>query len=352
MPKLKVARGARHEEKHAPLARQILARKAVRAGPETSCGDAGLKRKTLNAEARTTTMVLDILPDAWHAEKEPDGGDDLLGPVEDIATDDIYSFELPVPDTPVNPLDLLCALLLSSDTFLKQEVLLKMSLCQFALQFVLPDSENHYHTFLLWALQGIMQTCSFQPPRGLRSFREDSGVLSRVPTFAPFMCMDDLSRFLCRSLESMFTAFNFSVFRSLGVPQDGTDDEDEEWPTLEKATKMTGVDHQAEVVVDPEDERAIEIFMNKNPPTRGLPGPPHICSFMIPTNLADWISLIRYKKYASPYRVLDALVFDFLGFRMEKRQLPVLWHQCLLTLAQCYKADLATDQKEALLELL
>ncbi|EGW13899.1 Protein URG4 [Cricetulus griseus] len=135
-------------------------------------------------------MVLDILPDAWHAEKEPDGGDDLLGPVEDIATDDIYSFELPVPDTPVNPLDLLCALLLSSDTFLKQEVLLKMSLCQFALQFVLPDSENHYHTFLLWALQGIMQTCSFQPPRGLRSFREDSGVLSRVPTFAPFMCMD------------------------------------------------------------------------------------------------------------------------------------------------------------------
>ncbi|EGW03296.1 Bystin [Cricetulus griseus] len=63
-----------------------------------------------------------------------------------------------------------------------------------------------------------------------------------------------------------------------------------------------------------------------------------------------FLRLLLDKKYASPYRVLDALVFDFLGFRM--RQLPVLWHQCLLTLAQRYKADLATDQKEALLELL
>lgn len=53
-----------------------------------------------------------------------------------------------------------------------------------------------------------------------------------------------------------------------GVPQDGSDEEDEEWPTLEKAAKMTGVDHQAEVAVDPEDERAIEMFMNKNPPVR------------------------------------------------------------------------------------
>ena len=53
-----------------------------------------------------------------------------------------------------------------------------------------------------------------------------------------------------------------------GVPRDGSDDEDEEWPTLEKAATMTGAGHHAEVVVDPEDERAIEMFMNKNPPAR------------------------------------------------------------------------------------
>uniref|UniRef100_A0A2K6EHJ5 Uncharacterized protein n=1 Tax=Propithecus coquereli TaxID=379532 RepID=A0A2K6EHJ5_PROCO len=53
-----------------------------------------------------------------------------------------------------------------------------------------------------------------------------------------------------------------------GGPQDGSDDEDEEWPTLEKAATMTGVGRHAEVVVDPEDECATEMFMNKNPPAR------------------------------------------------------------------------------------
>lgn len=52
------------------------------------------------------------------------------------------------------------------------------------------------------------------------------------------------------------------------MPQDGSDDEDEEWPTLEKAAAVTGAGHHADVAVDPEDERAIEMFMNKNPPVR------------------------------------------------------------------------------------
>ncbi|XP_046496306.1 bystin [Equus quagga] len=314
-----------------------------------------------------------------------------------------------------------------------------------------------------------------------------------------------------------------------GVPQDGSDDEDEEWPTLEKAATMTGAGHHAEVIVDPEDERAMEMFMNKNPPARrtladiimekltekqtevetvmsevsGFPMPqldPRVLevyrgvrevlskyrsgklpkAFKIIPALSNWeqilyvtepeawtaaamyqatrifasnlkermaqrfynlvllprvrddiaeykrlnfhlymalkkalfkpgawfkgiliplcesgtctlreaiivgsiitkcsipvlhssaamlkiaemeysgansifLRLLLDKKYALPYRVLDALVFHFLGFRTEKRELPVLWHQCLLTLVQRYKADLATEQKEALLELL
>ncbi|XP_030585309.1 bystin [Archocentrus centrarchus] len=65
-----------------------------------------------------------------------------------------------------------------------------------------------------------------------------------------------------------------------------------------------------------------------------------------------FLRLLLDKKYALPFRVLDALVAHFLSFRSEKRELPVLWHQSLLTLAQRYKADLASEQKEALLELL
>ncbi|NXY90469.1 BYST protein, partial [Alcedo cyanopectus] len=51
----------------------------------------------------------------------------------------------------------------------------------------------------------------------------------------------------------------------------GSDSEDdEEWPSLEKAAAMAGRsgEYGGEVAVDPEDEAAIEMFMNKNPPLR------------------------------------------------------------------------------------
>ncbi|XP_078402418.1 bystin [Cetorhinus maximus] len=65
-----------------------------------------------------------------------------------------------------------------------------------------------------------------------------------------------------------------------------------------------------------------------------------------------FLRLMIDKKYALPFRVIDALVFHFLQFRTDKRDLPVLWHQCLLTFAQRYKEDLSSEQKESLLELL
>eukprot|EP00061_Rhincodon_typus_P003556 g20380.t1 len=65
-----------------------------------------------------------------------------------------------------------------------------------------------------------------------------------------------------------------------------------------------------------------------------------------------FLRLMIDKKYALPFRVIDALVFHFLQFRTDQRILPVLWHQCLLTFAQRYKEDLSSEQKESLLELL
>ena len=68
------------------------------------------------------------------------------------------------------------------------------------------------------------------------------------------------------------------------------------------------------------------------------------------------------KKYALPYKVVDALVFHFLRFsdptmgveRVEGggRRMPVLWHQSLLVFSQRYKQDLTPDQKAALIDLL
>lgn len=65
-----------------------------------------------------------------------------------------------------------------------------------------------------------------------------------------------------------------------------------------------------------------------------------------------FLRLLIDKKYALPFRVVDALVFHFLAFRTDQRVLPVLWHQSFLALAQRYKEDLSSEQKEALLELL
>ncbi|KAL0895720.1 hypothetical protein ABMA27_011791 [Loxostege sticticalis] len=65
-----------------------------------------------------------------------------------------------------------------------------------------------------------------------------------------------------------------------------------------------------------------------------------------------FLRILFDKKYALPYRVVDSVVFHFLRFQMDSRNLPVLWHQALLTFVQRYKADISTEQRDALLELL
>ncbi|KAJ9203802.1 hypothetical protein DTO164E3_2156 [Paecilomyces variotii] len=84
-----------------------------------------------------------------------------------------------------------------------------------------------------------------------------------------------------------------------------------------------------------------------------------------------FIRVFLEKKYALPYKVIDALVFHFLRFRAmdnsedtlmqgqtpsaaaaKNFKLPVLWHQSLLVFAQRYRNDITEDQREALLDLL
>lgn len=86
-----------------------------------------------------------------------------------------------------------------------------------------------------------------------------------------------------------------------------------------------------------------------------------------------FIRVLLDKKYALPYKVVDALVFHFLRFKaigvtatpsedvsmgdaatrreQQASKLPVLWHQSLLAFAQRYRNDITEDQREALLDL-
>merc|ERR1719286_61082 len=58
-----------------------------------------------------------------------------------------------------------------------------------------------------------------------------------------------------------------------------------------------------------------------------------------------FLRVLLDKKYALPYRVIDACVFHFLGFRNVTRKMPVLLHQAFLTFIQRYKQDISSEQK-------
>ncbi len=64
-----------------------------------------------------------------------------------------------------------------------------------------------------------------------------------------------------------------------------------------------------------------------------------------------FLRLLIEKKYALPYRVIDALVYHFIRFQSDDRDMPILWYQSFLRLVEIYKEDIASEQKEALLEV-
>lgn len=54
------------------------------------------------------------------------------------------------------------------------------------------------------------------------------------------------------------------------------------------------------------------------------------------------------KKYALPYRVIDALVDHFMRFAADPRAMPVVWHQCLLAFVQRYKGEVRQEDRARL----
>ncbi|KAF7005244.1 hypothetical protein CFC21_020381 [Triticum aestivum] len=65
-----------------------------------------------------------------------------------------------------------------------------------------------------------------------------------------------------------------------------------------------------------------------------------------------FIKLFLDKKYALPYRVLDAVFAHFMRFLDDERSMPVIWHQSLLAFVERYKNELEKKDKEQLLRLL
>ncbi|KAM9398950.1 LOW QUALITY PROTEIN: interferon-induced very large GTPase 1-like [Salvelinus alpinus] len=81
----------------------------------------------------------------------------------------------------INPLDLITALFLCSDGFLQQEMVQKMSMCQFAVPLLLPNCDTKQNTLMLWALRDIVRKFRPSSQTSTKAFVEERVVISDIP---------------------------------------------------------------------------------------------------------------------------------------------------------------------------
>uniref|UniRef100_A0A8C4WKV2 VLIG-type G domain-containing protein n=2 Tax=Gopherus evgoodei TaxID=1825980 RepID=A0A8C4WKV2_9SAUR len=129
------------------------------------------KIMALNGMARNTSLDY-MAPDYQQSSEDK----------EELNTDD--SISCLSDANAMNPLDVLCAVLLCSDSFLQQEILSKMSMCQFALPLLLPPLDTPKCTLMLWAMRDIVKKWRPHSLAESRGFREESLVLTKMPTIS------------------------------------------------------------------------------------------------------------------------------------------------------------------------
>ncbi|XP_050977843.1 up-regulator of cell proliferation [Labeo rohita] len=81
----------------------------------------------------------------------------------------------------VNPLDVLTAVFLCSDCFLQQLMIMKMSMCQFAVPLLLPNSDNNQITLMLWAMRDLVKKYRPHSLSDSSAFVEERIALSEIP---------------------------------------------------------------------------------------------------------------------------------------------------------------------------
>ncbi|XP_040211940.1 up-regulator of cell proliferation-like [Rana temporaria] len=84
----------------------------------------------------------------------------------------------------IHPLDVLCAVLHCSDSFLQQEIVTKLSMCQFAVPLLLPTGDGSQCNFLLWAMRDIVKKWRPQSLSESKGFREGNVVNTIMPIFS------------------------------------------------------------------------------------------------------------------------------------------------------------------------
>nr|XP_055102106.1 caspase recruitment domain-containing protein 6 isoform X2 [Symphalangus syndactylus] len=107
-----------------------------------------------------------------HKVLDEDSKEDLLAGVENLEIRDIQT---------INPLDVLCAAMLCSDSSLQRQVMSNMYQCQFALPLLLPDAENNKSILMLGAMKDIVKKQSTQFSGGPTEDTENFLTLMKMP---------------------------------------------------------------------------------------------------------------------------------------------------------------------------
>ncbi|XP_057564046.1 caspase recruitment domain-containing protein 6 isoform X2 [Hippopotamus amphibius kiboko] len=138
--------------------------------PETPCDLAWnflMKVQALDVTARESILRHKVLGE--------DSKGELLTGVENL--------EIRETET-INPLDVLCASILCSESCLQREVMSNMYQCQFALPLLLPDAENNKSILMLAAMKDIVKEQSTQSSGGPTGDTEKFLTLMKMPVIS------------------------------------------------------------------------------------------------------------------------------------------------------------------------
>uniref|UniRef100_UPI00358E72BF interferon-induced very large GTPase 1-like n=1 Tax=Myxine glutinosa TaxID=7769 RepID=UPI00358E72BF len=150
-----------------------------------------------NSKARKTTF-----------QKSNQGGSCASSDSSDF--DDFCSSEKETTEIAVNPQDVIHAVFLCADPFLQQELLRKMSMCQFALPFVIPEVINQKHVLLLHGLRSITKEWRPHSCDG-KGFIEDNMAVRPLPIIS-FVRVGQCSLSKSKTINEILTDGKHDIF--------------------------------------------------------------------------------------------------------------------------------------------
>ncbi|XP_047436740.1 up-regulator of cell proliferation-like, partial [Mugil cephalus] len=140
---------------------------------------------------------------------------------DDMEENDLLDLDLYTTDdsdNDVNPLDLIVALFLCADSFLQQEMSLKMSMCQFSVPLLLPHGNKSQCSLMLWALRDIVKEWRPHDLSESKGFVEDNIVQADLP-FYSFVrlknCSLSKSQFMNQILSRSQQNHNIFIHRDM-----------------------------------------------------------------------------------------------------------------------------------------